>query len=335
MSFNDPSVNNRAFQEYRTPGPEPIDLSDEEPVITSQERFIMQEQGQDMNTAILTALTQLLKNQENQKGPMFRPKLREPDTYHGTRTTHAAESWLRSVQRYADVTGMDEVDRVQYAINLFRGEADTWWRTREIVGHHASTWNEFCKLVLDEFRPRNAYQTARDRLAALKQTGSVEEYVNDFRNIWLEIPTMTDDEALDRFVRGLADHVQVYVRTQFPTTTAEAEKIAFAYEGAMSLHPNAGNKTTLMTRPEPTRDIEYMDLDAVQTRHRRNDWRVSRTFSRRDNRMNQDLPRCYNCGGLGHMQRSCPSNLPGEWRYRPTQRLPNKDKALKDEARRM
>ncbi|KAJ8662324.1 hypothetical protein O0I10_002018 [Lichtheimia ornata] len=27
----------------------------------------------------------------------------------------------------------------------------------------------------------------------------------------------------------------------------------------------------------------------------------------RDNRMNQEPPRCYNCGGLGHLQRSCPS----------------------------
>ena len=348
MTFNHPSpLNNRAFQEYREPIPEPIELSDDESQVTNRQPFIMegieqeqrqgqgQGQGQDMNTAILTALTQLLKNQENQRGPMFRPKLREPDTYHGTRTPHAAESWLRSVQRYADVTGMDEVDRVQYAINLFRGDADTWWRTREIVGHDASTWIDFCKLVLDEFRPRNAKQTARDRLAALTQTGTVEEYVNDFRNLWLEIPTMTDDEALDRFVRGLAENVQVYVRTQFPTTTAQAERIAFAYEGAMSLHQNAADKMTRLEPPrQPSRDVEYMDLDAVQTRYRRNDWRTPRTFSRRDNRMNQEPPRCYNCGGLGHLQRSCPSNLPGEWRYRPASQRPG-NKHLKDEARRM
>ena len=97
------------YHKYHTQ--EPIDLSDEEPQVRSQRQFIMQQeqgqgQGQDMNTAILATLTQLLKNQENQRGPMLRPKLREPDTYHGTRTAHAAESWLRSVQRYADVTGV-------------------------------------------------------------------------------------------------------------------------------------------------------------------------------------------------------------------------------------
>ena len=331
-------MNNRAFEEYRTQ--EPIDLSDEEPQVTSQRPFIMQqeqEQGQDMNATILATLTQLLKNQESQRGPMFRPKLREPDTYHGTRTAHAAESWLRSVQRYADVTGMDEVDRVQYAINLLRGDADTWWRTREIIGHDASTWNEFCKLVLSEFRPRNAKQTARDRLAALKQTGTVEEYVNEFRNIWLEIPMMNDDEALDRFVRGLAENVQVHVRTHYPETTADAERLAFAYEGAMSSRHDIIDKPISATRSEsprqPVRDVEYMDLDAVQTRYRYNDWHPSRTFTRRDNRMNQEPPRCYNCGGIGHLQRSCPSKLPGEWRYRPASRMPNKH--LKEEARRL
>ncbi|KAJ8651384.1 hypothetical protein O0I10_013091 [Lichtheimia ornata] len=77
MTFNHPSpLNNRAFQEYREPIPEPIELSDDESQVTNRQPFIMegieqeqrqgqgqgQGQGQDMNTAILTALTQLLKN---------------------------------------------------------------------------------------------------------------------------------------------------------------------------------------------------------------------------------------------------------------------------------
>ncbi|KAI7873437.1 hypothetical protein K492DRAFT_185650 [Lichtheimia hyalospora FSU 10163] len=149
---------------------------------------------------------------------------------------------------------------------------------------------------------------------------------------------MADDEALDRFVRGLAENVQVHVRTRYPETTADAERLAFAYnEGAMKSRHDIIDKPISATRSESSRqpacDVEYMDLDAVQTRYRHNDWRTSRTFTRRDNRMNQEAPRWYNCGGVGHMQRSCPSKLPGEWRYRPASRVPNK--YLKEEARRL
>ncbi|KAJ8652143.1 hypothetical protein O0I10_012253 [Lichtheimia ornata] len=70
MTFNHPSpLNNRAFQEYREPIPEPIELSDDESQITNRQPFIMegieqeqrqgQGQGQDMNTAILTAFVGL------------------------------------------------------------------------------------------------------------------------------------------------------------------------------------------------------------------------------------------------------------------------------------
>ncbi|KAJ8662105.1 hypothetical protein O0I10_001796 [Lichtheimia ornata] len=108
--------------------------------------------------------------------------------------------------------------------------------------------------------------------------------MNDFRNPFgSESATMTDDEALDRFVRGLAENVQVYVRTQFPTTTAQAERIAFRLRRSHVVYQNAADKMTRLEPPrQPSRDVEYMDLDAVQTRYRRNDWRT-RTFSRRDN----------------------------------------------------
>ncbi|KAJ8662325.1 hypothetical protein O0I10_002019 [Lichtheimia ornata] len=130
-----------------------------------------------MNTAIYDCIDPTAQEPRRTKeAQCLDPSYENPDTYHGTRTPHAAESWLRSVQRYADVTGMDEVDRVNMPSIFFE----------EMLTH-------------DEFRPRNAKQTARDPIvAALTQTGTVEEY------LWTVL------------YERLAENVQVYVHLPIP-----------------------------------------------------------------------------------------------------------------------
>ncbi|KAJ8663284.1 hypothetical protein O0I10_000522 [Lichtheimia ornata] len=221
MTFNHPSpLNNRAFQEYREPIPEPIELSDDESQVTNRQPFIMEGIEQE------------------QESTRIKSKLREPDTYHGTRTPHAAESLLRSVQRYADVTGMMKLTESNMPSIFFEEMLTHGGVQEKLLDMMQGTGLISCKLVLDEFRLAMPNRLHVIDWLYLTQTGTVEEYVNDFRNLCLKFQQLIDDEA-DRFVRGLAENVQVYVRTQFPTTTAQAERIAFAYEGAMSLHQNA------------------------------------------------------------------------------------------------
>ncbi|KAJ8654818.1 hypothetical protein O0I10_009540 [Lichtheimia ornata] len=41
--------------------------------------------------------------------------------------------------------------------------------------------------------------------------------------------------------------------------------------------------------------------------YRRNDWRTPEPSVVVTTACDKEPPRCYNCGGLGHLQRSCPS----------------------------
>ena len=55
------------------------------------------------------------------------------------------------------------------------------------------------------FKPSDHAHRARDALASCTQRGSVLGYTTAFRRCLLQCPTVTEDEALHRYVRGLRD----------------------------------------------------------------------------------------------------------------------------------
>ncbi|KAI9468307.1 hypothetical protein BDB00DRAFT_880363 [Zychaea mexicana] len=141
---------------------------------------------------------------------------------------------------------------------------------------------------------------------------------------------MSDEEALDRFQRGLHPTIRMQVLTRFPSSTDEAMKLALAVEGAqqtsqavlqeahgfpvaqpqMRQHQYAQQPQLV---PEYLRSsgVAPMDLDALRTRSPEA-WQGPRSGGgnwrqpgyRRNNDTDKD---CYNCGGWGHVSRNCPS----------------------------
>ncbi|KAG1530559.1 hypothetical protein G6F51_013805 [Rhizopus arrhizus] len=51
----------------------------------------------------------------------------------------------------------------------------------------------------------------------------------------LDLPNISDDEALDRFVRGLKNDVRIHVITRDPNTLEDATRFAIAYESAQQV----------------------------------------------------------------------------------------------------
>ena len=48
----------------------------------------------------------------------------------------------------------------------------------------------------------------------------------------VDLPRVSDDEALDRFVRGLKDDVRIHVMTKDPRSLEEAIRFTIAYDSA-------------------------------------------------------------------------------------------------------
>lgn len=250
-----------------------------------------------------------MQNNDTQKVQL---RLQAPDTYHGDRSPSAAESWLRSIERYNQVAGKSTADLLAYTQALFRGDAEIWWTTMEQRGISPTSWTEFCEMVLNEFKPKNSIKAARTRMAELSQGNkSVSEYINEFRAIKLQIPNMTDEEALDRFERGLRNGVdgpRAHVNSFNCTTLETAIQCAHNWESAHTGNTPISTQQQSNT-PQYLRNdgVAPMDLDTLCTMLNRlqrpsynNNWK-----QRPRPRESSSKKTCFNCGAPNHLARHC------------------------------
>lgn len=243
-------------------------------------------------------------------------KVREPEVYNGERDAIVLDAWIYSLELYFSLVKIDHPqERLLYALSLLRKDAQLWYSQLSTFNKEQAPqdWNELKVALRTEFVPIDAIAKARDSMATLVQTTTVNHYINEFRRLLLQIPDMSEGVAQDKFVRGLAKPLRYAVRSHFPKTLVDAQRIALAIEGAGEGEIAQPIKSSA---PQPPQ-FEPMDLDAVRELVNAINGRPSRRMnvpsgSNRRN-FNHGSParatnvQCYNCQGWGHMQGECPS----------------------------
>ncbi len=77
-------------------------------------------------------------------------------------------------------------------------------RCKEIEdGRQVSTLLKLGESLIGRFEALNKFKIARDKLARWKQIKDVPSFNEDFQKILLIISTITVEEQLDRYARGL------------------------------------------------------------------------------------------------------------------------------------
>ena len=72
------------------------------------------------------------------------------------------------------------------------------------------------KELKDQFLPTNTAWMARESLKKLKQTGSVRDYVKEFRSLILDIKDMSEVNKLFNFMSGLQGWAQTELEARCP-----------------------------------------------------------------------------------------------------------------------
>jgi hypothetical protein len=80
-------------------------------------------------------------------------------------------------------------------------------------------------MLLARFQAVNASRHARDKLANLKQDGSVRVYAKKMQELAMQVPGIQDDDLLDRFTRGLKPRSRMEVVMRKPQSFDEAVKL--------------------------------------------------------------------------------------------------------------
>ena len=245
------------------------------------------------NSALLALMQEFTKALNLNNGGNRPPRTTEPPTYDGSRDAMVIDSWIRTFERYTDYQGWDSVQKKRYAVTLLRGRADTWYRTLETSDDEPEDWLVFKRELVEFFRPDDSVRLARDKLAAYRQMGPLNDYVNGFMDIIAAVPGITDDESCDKFMRGLSNRdTRSQVRQAQTTTLREAIRVAIAHDSAIHENPsfyrrnNTGsfnfNRNSVPRGPYAG---EPMDLSVMST--------------------SRGNVRCHYCGKTGHIRRHC------------------------------
>ena len=112
--------------------------------------------------------------------------------------------------------------------SLLRGNAALWWRETCEGNRQPATWDDFCRMLHEQFWPKDYGRHRRDELATMQQYGkeSVVDFVFRFRATCLKIPDLSEAEKMDRFVRALAQDIHLQVELRGPQNFQEAAMFA-------------------------------------------------------------------------------------------------------------
>lgn len=235
----------------------------------------------------------------------------KPDAYNG-RPENDVDTFLFSVNQYCLQQGeTSEEAQIRYAGSMLRGAAATWWRGHISAHPLPATWDAFTTLMRSQFQPIDRVKLARDRIATLRQDRSVRDYTFKFRSLLLEIPGMSADEQLDRYVRGLKPAVRKEVEIKNPTTLDAANRIAEIQDAnAYRVFGPSNNRPSYSNGPRRSyasavRDTPVpMELGAMRARlPPRPKLAQPRPFQRNRDVLNNA---CFYCHKTGHRLNDCP-----------------------------
>lgn len=186
-----------------------------------------------------------------------RPRLPPPPFYSGG--ANALDDWFSAMEQqivwYGDGLPTDAA-RLVWIGSFLQGAALDWWKT---LASKPQTVAEFAVALRARFQPVNSAETARAKLLALAQgRAGVQAYVDAFRRLLVRVPSMSDDDRVFQFLRGLQPAVATQLRMQGVTSLDKAIELAVRVGGLMEQAAAPSTQRTAAAAHSP------MELDNIE-----------------------------------------------------------------------
>ncbi|KAJ9557239.1 hypothetical protein OSB04_011853 [Centaurea solstitialis] len=246
-----------------------------------------------------------------------------PKEFHGTEGAVGLLTWIEGMESVLHISKCTEGNKVQYAACLLQGRALTWWNTQiQTRGREATnqiSWEDFKKMLKDEFCPRSEMQKLEAELWHHEMKGNdVTTYTTRFHELAKLVPHLVTPEQnrVDRYVRGLSPVIRGNVTAADPKTLQEAVNLA------NRLTNNAVRSGTFLSDgAKGKRKIEESTKPQFRGKMGK-DRRVTRSYglqtqmAERERGTNQKCGKCGNlhggrcivcsrCGKRGHTDKGC------------------------------
>ncbi|GJS57063.1 retrotransposon gag domain, retroviral aspartyl protease [Tanacetum coccineum] len=205
--------------------------------------------------------------------------------------------WLLKAEKYFRYYQIPDEEKVEIASMHLEGDAldlYSWLSNGQFI-----FWEELVQAFTKNFGPAE-FQNPDEFLCSIKQTGSVQEYRQEFAKRSSRVSNWPDHCLLGVFLNGLKDELKSDVRIHKPHTVYSAMSLALEFESKLTTHRPAKNASwTPNSKPSQPDSKPTTSTPAQTPTQPKNTFRSFET--EKQNRFLKG--ECFRCGdkyGPGH-----------------------------------
>ncbi|XP_057785448.1 uncharacterized protein LOC131002991 [Salvia miltiorrhiza] len=237
-----------------------------------------------------------------------------------------ARAWLARAEQYFLVHQTPAAKKVEFAVIALSGSSMSWYQLliRRIPNPDWVTFRQELLIRYGDESAINGYEA----LLAVKQTGSLEEYIAAFENRVSQIPDFSDAHYLGFFLGGLKKHLRAQIQDSVIFSYSAALQAARKIDHATSPAPPATNTSSVVSHTSSASPAASLTSSAPP--------RNFRNISNEEYMKHRAAGTCFRCGlKYGPLHRCPPKTLQvliGDMEDDPGRDLENyEDTELKEE----
>jgi hypothetical protein len=150
-------------------------------------------------------------------------------------------AWITRAEIYFDVQNTGDEMKVKLARLSMEGATIHWFNllmeTEDLL-----TWEKLKKSLIARYGGRRL-ENPFEELSTLKQTGSVEEFMEAFELLSSQVGRLPEEQYLGYFMSGLKSNIRRRVRTLNPQNRMQMMRIAKDVEEELREEDDEGNRT--------------------------------------------------------------------------------------------
>ena len=163
------------------------------------------------------------------KGGESRPKQINPTqpTFSGKPAENVSQ-WLYTMEQNLNLAKVADNDKPTYASTYLRDVALQYYQ--QISRGTILTWDLFKTSLKNQFQPSNYNELLLDRIDKLQQTGTVNEYIQQFMYLINQTENVSEASKIHMFRKGLPTATSAEIRYKKPATLQNACNMAMEFE---------------------------------------------------------------------------------------------------------
>ncbi|PWA93151.1 retrotransposon gag domain, Retroviral aspartyl protease [Artemisia annua] len=167
--------------------------------------------------------------------------------------------WILKAEKYFRYYNVPEEERVDVAAMHLEGDAldlYSWLSSDQNIEY----WEDLVRALQKNFGPAE-FQNPDEHLCSIKQTGTIQEYRQEFAKRSSRVTNWPEHCLLGVFLNGLKDDLKADVRIHKPRTVYKAMSIAIEFESKV-VHTKFGKSLPSSAKIEsvPSKPIETFSL---------------------------------------------------------------------------